>query len=525
MKFSFQIASREFSFSLTPSPARLAPQASRSVDPATWLRSDDHEPNRGAILHSPYSQSAWVYIAITALAETVAQIPFRIARIPNTSSSSSSSSSSSTTPLLHHSITPSLRRSLGEHLLEHGPVVDLFNHPHPTMSRTLFWEMLITWYCLRGEFFILPLDESDQPVHLTPHSSSSFSSSSSSLSSVKSPIRRLITLPPDQFWHIVQGYELAGWRFTGSPLSSPISSQVLLPEEIIHSRSPNPYLYWRGLSPLLLALLPASADYAAEQFMKGLMLNNADTGVIVTTDQQVSPDQRQQIMAALCERKRQAGTADRPLFLWSGAKIEKPAASSADLQFLEHRKLNRQEIAAIFKVPESLMGFTDQKNALGGGSSIEQERLTFIENTITSHCRRLEAALAPIISSFGRGLVGYFDLDTLPTMQQARRARFDTAVKALSLGIPFNEINTLLDLGLQATPWGNTGYLPATLQPAGSLPPPPSKAAQPTPPAAELPEQFARILSWYRQQGSAEESPDKLARLVDLLSNCQLPKP
>ena len=229
--------------------------------------------------------------------------------------------------------------------------------------------------------------------------------------------------------------------------------------------------------------------------MKGLMLNNADTGVIVTTDQQVSLEQRQEILAALRDRKRKAGTADRPLFLWSGAKIEKPAASSADLQFLEHRKLNRQEIAAIFKVPESLMGFTDQKNALGGGSTIEQERLTFIETTITSHCRRIEAALAPIITSFGPGLVGYFDLDSLPTMQHARRARFDTAVKALSLGIPLNEINALLDLGLRAMPWGNTGYLPSHLQPAGSLPPPPANP-EATPPLQEAPNQFARLLDF-----------------------------
>src|SRR5207249_1898591 len=83
----------------------------------------------------------------------------------------------------------------------------------------------------------------------------------------------------------------------------------------------------------------------------------------------------------------------RPLFLWGGAKLEKPGISSADMQFLENRKLNRQEIGAIFKVPESMMGFSEQKHSVGGGSSMEQERLTFIENSISSHCGRLECAL------------------------------------------------------------------------------------------------------------------------------------
>jgi len=280
------------------------------------------------------------------------------------------------------------------------------------------------------------------------------------------------------------------------------------------------------MSPLLLATLPASADYAAEQFMKGLMLNNADTGLIVTTDQQASPEQRDETLAALRERKRKAGTADRPLFLWGGARIEKPAATSADLQFLENRKLNRQQIGAIFKVPEAMMGFADQKNAISGGSSIEQERHTFIENTVSSHCHRIEAALAPIIRSFDPNLIGYFDLDSLPAMQQARRARWDAAAKALAAGVPLNEINSLFDLGLKSLPWGNTGYLPSSLQPVGTT----SSASSPTPEPQTLahlgpnPGQFPSDLI----RALAPPDPfSRLDRLLDILrsEHGQLKKP
>jgi phage portal protein BeeE len=271
---------------------------------------------------------------------------------------------------------------------------------------------------------------------------------------------------------MVQGYDLAGWRFTGAPMMSPIASQVLLPGEVIHSRAPNPYLYWRGLSPLVVAMLPAAADYAAEQFMKGLMLNNADTGLIVTMKDQPTDEQHAHVLAALRERKRMAGTADRPLFLWGGARVEKPAVSSADMQFLENRKLNRQEIAAIFKVPESMMGFTESRGQLGGGggSSIEADKLTFVQNTLTNHCRRLEAALDPVVKSFGPDLYGWFDIEGLPILQDARRQRLDAAVKAFGMGVPFNELNHVFDLGFKALPWGDKGHLPATLQEAGQLP-------------------------------------------------------
>jgi len=454
----------------TPQPS------TRTANPTVWLRGNDYEDEGGAKLLSPYSQSAWVYIAVSVLAETVAQIPFRIARLPSSPSSSFSSSN------FFGAEKPDrggggergrggfpLRRMLSESIIEHGPVVELFNHPHPTMDSALFWEMLMTWRCLRGEFFILPLDAADQPVNLraVPRASriTHHETRNAEHGTRTTPIRRMITLSPDHFWHIVQGYELEGWRFTGAPMMSPIPSQVLLPEEVIHSRSPNPFLYWRGFSPLSVAMLPAAADYAAEQFMKGLMINNADCGLLVTTPEQLSNDQQAQLRAKLEERKRKAGTADRPLFLWGGAKIEKPQVSSADLQFLENRKLNRQEIAAIFKVPESLMGFAEQKNALSGGSSIEQERLIFFETAISSHCRRLEAAVAPIIKSFGPDLCGFFDIDSLPIMQQARQNRLDAAAKAFAMGVPFNEINSVLDLGFKELPWGDEGYLPANLQP------------------------------------------------------------
>jgi hypothetical protein len=37
------------------------------------------------------------------------------------------------------------------------------------------------------------------------------------------------------------------------------------------------------------------------------------------------------------------------------------------------------------------------------------------------------------------------------------------------MGIPFNELNRVLDLGFKPLPWGNTGHLPGTHQDAGRL--------------------------------------------------------
>jgi len=372
-------------------------------------------------------------------------------------------------------------------------VVDLFNRPHPTLNRFRFWESLVTWYCLRGEAFILALDKSDAVIPVR----------SPRLRVSASPPSSLLVLSPDHFRHLIQEHDLVGWKFTGFPLSSPLPSMDLLPEEVIHDFLPNPHLYWRGMSPLSVALLAAQTDFASAHFMKGLMLNNAEAGVIVRTEQQLSPEQREQMLAVLRDRKASAGTADRPLLLWGTTEVIRPTLSSADLQFMENRKMNRQEIcAAFFRIPQSLVGFSEDANR----SIAQAERLNFIENSITPLCARLEAALEPVVKSFGTDLVGWFDLDSIPIMQQARRERVDTAVKLFALGYPVNAINKSLDLGLPHLGWGNKGFLSKGLQQAGEAseltpgPAPGTRQPEPVAKTSEAADSVDRLLKGLARQ-------------------------
>ena len=46
-----------------------------------------------------------------------------------------------------------------------------------------------------------------------------------------------------------------------------------------------------------------------------------DTGTILRSNEQLDAAQREQILAAVRERKRRPGTADKPVFLWGGAEV------------------------------------------------------------------------------------------------------------------------------------------------------------------------------------------------------------
>ena len=405
-------------------PSAAAPVASaspRSFNPRAWLAGRDDYSSSVALVASPLLQSSWVYACVTTLADTVSSIPFRIVPEPGASSAAQN---------------PQL-----------AAINQLFNRPHPQLDRFQFWELVVSWIALRGEAFIYPVRHSLQS---------------------RNPYDQLLVLNPDDLQEIVRDRELQGWRYNSPAHQPSAATHILLPEELIHIKLPNPYNFWRGLSPLTVAWLAAQTDYAASQFMKGTMINNADTGLIVSSSDQLTPEQIEEISACLRDRKRSAGSADRPLFLWGNTRVERPGMTAVDLQFLDNRKFNRQEICAIFKVPQEILGYTEDANR----SVAECARLNFMEHRIIPLCRRLEAAIDPIIRKYDPRLRGEFHVKGTPVMQAAQRQRVDTATKLFMLGVPMDAINDSLDLGLPPLPHGSDSFLPANVSKVGGSSPP-----------------------------------------------------
>jgi phage portal protein BeeE len=425
-----------FGFNISRERRQTAP-ATKSLSAACdpWLTGDD--PGYGGLtLSNAYQQVVWVYRAINVLAEQIGNIPF---------------------------LFSSGDRGR-ENLITHGPLVDFYEHPHPHINRFQYWELRIIWLMLRGECFRIPIYETANSVNSV--NSVNLVNSVNSVTSVNSPRRRLsriIILDPACFQHIVEDHQLIGWRYTGFGGQTPLSSQVLLPEEVWHEKLPNPFNFWRGLAPLQVAGLAAATDFAAAEYMKGVMENNGDLGLIVRAEEQLGPEQREQLRAALRQRRRRAGMANEPLLLWNTTEIVQPQLSSSDLQFLENRKFSRGEICAAFGVPEEIVTTTDNAKY----DVMQGARLNFIEHRIAPMCRRLEASEDVTVKSLDPRAVGWFDLDSLPLMQKAQRDRLATARSVFDMGVPFNELNRVLDLGFRRLPWGDRGYVASRLMEVG----------------------------------------------------------
>lgn len=394
---------------------RSAPTGYSAQD---WLQGKDLDR---PILTNAYQQSAWVYRAINVLAEQVGNVPFMF----------------------------SSGDRGRENLITKGPLVDFYNRPHPHLNRFQYWELRVIWLMLRGECFRVPIWED--------------SGSGLSTLGARRRLKAMVMLDPAHFHHIIRDHELAGWRYTGFGPQAPLAAQIFLPEEIWFERLPNPFDFWRGLPPLYAAAMAAHTDFAASSFMRGIIENNCDTGLIVRTEKALQDEQREQLLGYLRDRKRGAGVADRPLLLSGVTEVIRPELSSTDLQFLENRKFSRAEICAAFGVPEEILTATDHAKY----DVMQGARLNFIENRVAPLCHRLEAEEEAPVRAFDPGAVGWFDLDSLPIMQQAQRNRLVTARSAFDMGVPFNELNRVFDLGFKKLPWGDKGYVAGTMQPVG----------------------------------------------------------
>jgi HK97 family phage portal protein len=368
------------------------------------------------LLTNAYQQVAWVYRAINALAEQVSNIPFRF----------------------------SVTSSAGESLITTGPLVDFYGHPYPQINRFQYWELRVIWLMLRGECFRVPIYEESGERRAERGSRR---------------LKSVLILDPGRFQHIVQNNQLMGWRYVDYSRNSPLSSQVFLPEEVWHEKLPNPFDFWRGMSPLAVAATAAGTDYAASLFMKGIMENNGDAGTILRTNEQLDAEQREQILAHLRERKRRCGMASQPAFIWGGAEVVTPRLSSSDLQFLENRRFSRSEICAAFGVPEEIITSTNNaKYDVMAGA-----RLNFIENRVLPLCRRLEAEEDVTVKAIDPTADGWFDVEDHPVLTQARRARLAAARAGFDMGIPLNDLNRAFDLGFRPFPWGEQGYVPGAM--------------------------------------------------------------
>ena len=245
---------------------------------------------------------------------------------------------------------------------------------------------------------------------------------------------------------------------------------IIKPEDIVHVMFVDPGNPYWGLSPLQAGARTVDTDIEAVKWNKVALQNRAITDGVFSFKEPLTKDQWEEARKQVREQHQGADNARTPWVLGGDAEWHQMSLSPAEMDFIESRRMTREEICAIFQVPPPMVGIYDHATL----ANIETARKIFWLDTVIPFLEDLRAAFnLSLTPEFGPGMRLDFNVDNVAAIQDSFYDTVNAAKDLWAMGVPFNQINQQLELGFDDIPGGDQGYLPMSLLPAGMAIPEP----------------------------------------------------
>lgn len=174
---------------------------------------------------------------------------------------------------------------------------------------------------------------------------------------------QIILLRPDRLT-VVPGREgemIGGYKYSvygeGGRQEIPLE-----PEEVVHLKYSDPDNPLRGKGPLQAAAITYDLDNYAERWNSQFFRNSASPSAALQTDKVLAKDVRARVEARLKENYQGLANAHKTMILENGLKWQQISLSQKDMDFIEQEKFSRDKLMAIFRVPRTALGITDDVN-------------------------------------------------------------------------------------------------------------------------------------------------------------------
>lgn len=277
-------------------------------------------------------QAATVYSCIKVLAESVGMLPFCIYQRDGLAKS----------PAMDHPLWSLLH-----------------DQPNDYQSSVEFWEMMVTHLNLRGNAF----------AYVNRTSSGR--------------VAELLPLHPD----VVRTEMAADFTLKYHVTLPNGAFKTFYAGELLHIRGLT-LNGWLGIAPIAYARESIGLALATEKFGGQLFRNGAKMGGVLEHPGKIG-DQAYNRLKDSFDNAHSGENAHKTAILEEGMKFSKVAMTGEDAQFLETRKYQRSEIAAIFRVPPHMIGDLERATF----SNIEQQALEFVQWSLMPWLTRIEKAV------------------------------------------------------------------------------------------------------------------------------------
>jgi HK97 family phage portal protein len=298
----------------------------------------------------------------------------------------------------------------GDTEITSGPVVNLFKYPNPQMSQAEF----IYWF--------------DANINLFGNSYAYWDDVKQSLPAYFIFATNVKPLYAESGW--INAYEI---KMGNSTIRRD-------KEMVLHSKYYSHNSQSLGVGPLTALRQKVELSYAADNYNAKFFAEDATPSTAFSIDRPLSPMEMQELSHKLVQRRKGSREA---MILSGGIKVEQLGISQKDADFVNLYKLSREEICAVFGVPESEINiFTETKfaNAAVGSLAFWEKTLIPEGNLITESINRQVLQAVDIECRF--------DFNQIDVISRAGYGeRVDQAVKLINVGFGVNEVNEVLKLG------------------------------------------------------------------------------
>jgi HK97 family phage portal protein len=251
-------------------------------------------------------------------------------------------------------------------------------------------------------------------------------------------------------------------------------------DDVVHIRGFGTDRDW-GLSPIAMARHSLGLAMAADEAAAKLFANGMVSSGFIETQKFLTKEQRAQFETSL-EKFKGSTNAGKLMTLEGGFAFKPLSINPEDMQMLESRRFNVEEICRWFRVPPFMIGHTEKSTSWGTG--IEQQQIGFLTFTLAPYLARIQQRLnASLLSPVDRRKYYVeFNIESLLRADSAGRAAFYSTM-AQNGGITRNEIRVRENL--PKMPGGDVLTVQSNLVPLEMLGKVPAAPTPPEPPAQD----------------------------------------
>lgn len=183
-----------------------------------------------------------------------------------------------------------------------------------------------------------------------------------------------------------------------------------------------------GLSPLSYARNSIGIAVATDNRVSKIYSGGAKPSGVLTIDKTLTAEQRQQIRTAF--KDLESGNDDRLFVLEAGMEYQQVSMSPKDIEMMDSRRFQIEDIGRFFGVPSILLNQTFGQSSLG--SNVYEIMQAFYKLSLRPYLEKFESSILRWLIEDGENYEAEFDFDAL--LRADTKTRMDSNREAINSG-------------------------------------------------------------------------------------------